>query len=164
MLGDGTAVTPNGICTGQRHRIDAAANAGLVLGALPHQVGPLSAWIGPYHQKVMGGGESLVADTGRDEHGVAGADGQRRSILATESDFGLSRRDPQDLMRGRVVVVKRKDAVPPASTPAVTTEKRFEGCGRIGRLGIDSARIDDERQGIVGDVAVIGEEDYLATQ
>ena len=76
-----------------------------------------------------------MADTGRDEHGVAGADGEGLSILAAESDLGLAGRDPQHLMRGGVVVMERKDAVPPASAPAMPPEQRLEGDRRIGRPG-----------------------------
>lgn len=43
-------------------------------------------------------------------------------------------------------------------------EQRLEGNRRIGRGRVNCALIDDERQGVIGDVAIVDEEDQLALQ
>ncbi len=81
-----------------------------------------------------------MADAGRDQHRIA-----RRArvsvspVLAAESDLGLACGDAEHFVGGRVVVVEGKDAVSPASAPAVAAEQRLEGGRRIDGAGVDRA-------------------------
>ena len=98
-----------------------------------------------------------MADAGRDQHGVAGADMERLAALAAEADLRRTLGDAQHLVRGRMVVVEREDAVPPAAAPAVAVEQRLEGDGRIAGRRVDGAGIDDQAVAVVGNIAVVGE-------
>ena len=74
----------NRIGVGNGNRRDSAPDRLPVLGALPHQVGPLAARVGANDQQVGRRGQTLVADTGGDQYRVSGLDMQASRPRQTE--------------------------------------------------------------------------------
>ena len=102
-----------------------------------------------------------MADACRDDDDIAGPDRQHPPAGAAEAHFGLATGDPQRLVGDAVEMGKRVNAVAPGSPPAVGGEPGLEGRGRVGAANVDRTRIDQERQPVVRNRAVVLEADRL---
>ena len=98
-----------------------------------------------------------MTDTGGDKDGVPRGDANHLAMLPAEQHLRLAAGDAEHLMRGRMIVVKGEYPVPPASAPAMRREKPLECGSRVFLRGPDRTSIDDQRNAVVRDVAVVRE-------
>jgi hypothetical protein len=96
----------------------------LVGNSLAVEIGALAVGICPYDEQVGRGCDTLVSDTCRDEHGVAGTDGDGSPALPAEAHVGGAGGDAEKFVGVGMVVVEREDAVPPAVAPPVRSSAR----------------------------------------
>ena len=94
--------------------------------AAPAEIRMLAVGIGADHAESVAGAELLVTDTGGDHYHVAGLDAERDARITAQPHRSGTSVDPQDLVRGAVEVMERKDPVTPARGPAVGVKKIFE--------------------------------------
>jgi hypothetical protein len=98
-----------------------------------------------------------VRHTGRDHDDVAGGDLDGQPVLPAEPHFGRAAGDAEHLVRARMVVVLRVDAVAPGIGPAIGGKQPLASGGTVAGGG-DRAAVDDNRQPrVVRNDAVIAE-------
>jgi hypothetical protein len=100
-------------------------------------------------EKIGGGREAAVAGVGGEHGDVADVDGDFVAVFASEHQVRGARDEAEDLVRGRVVVVKVVDAVAPLRRQSVAGEDGLKGRSGIVALALQCAAIEEDGQVLV---------------
>ncbi len=80
-------------------------------------------------------------------------------MVAAEADPGMAARYTERFMHGRMIVRIIVDAVAPHRAPAIGAEQSLDGFFGMIVGDVDRALVDQERHRIVGNEAVVGEDE-----
>ena len=91
----------------------------------------LALGIGAHNQEIRAGLKLAMSCPSRQQRDVAGLEHQLVATLAAQHQPPRSSGKTQHLMRGRVIVMKIVDSVPPLRWPAIALESRLHRRGHV---------------------------------
>src|ERR1700753_2301039 len=100
-----------------------------------------------------------MAGTRRQDRDVTRIEFEFPAAITAETNPCMATGDAERLVNGGVIVQIVVDAVAPHIAPAMGAEQLFDGCLGRGAIELDRAFVDQERQRIVRNEAVIREDE-----
>ena len=119
------------------------ALAGFMCRGLTAYVKALARRIGADHQKIVAPLDQAMSGSNRQDRHVACFDARLASVRTPEHKARAAAGKSQDLVRGRMVVMKVIDAVPPLRRPSVSPEDGFEQGSGIVADNSDRALVEE---------------------
>jgi hypothetical protein len=114
---------------------------------------------GADHGKIGACRQALMPGAGRQDRDIAGGNLEVTAGVAAKTHQCAAACDAEGFMHGRVIVQVAVDAVAPHVAPAVGAEQALDSLLRMGAVDIDRGLVEQKRQGIVGDKAIVVKEE-----